>query len=306
MSQVGQSRSCRGRAPDVASPHEHHNLPCRGRTPRPPRARRPDRRPGDAGYDEARAVHNGMIDRHPAAIVRCASPQDVARAISFARAHDKRIAVRGGGHNGGGLGVADDAVVVDLAGLKDVVVDPGTETVLVGGGCTWAEVDKATGEHGRATPSGVISTTGVGGLTLGGGIGHLYPALRPDDRQPDRRRRRPGRRHARARERRRAPRAVLGAARRRRELRRRHDVPLPDAPGRLHRDRGPDDVADRADARGAALLPGLHPGRAPRRQRLLRDADGAAGARFPEELHLKKMCAIVWCLSACPTRRRRS
>jgi FAD/FMN-containing dehydrogenase len=129
--------------------------------------------PGDTGYDEARAVHNGMIDRHPAAIVRCASPQDVARAIAFARAHDKRIAVRGGGHNGGGLGVADDAVVIDLARLDDVVVDPGTETVMVGGGCTWADVDKATGEHGRATPSGVISTTGVGGLTLGGGIGHL-------------------------------------------------------------------------------------------------------------------------------------
>ena len=129
--------------------------------------------PGDAGYDDARAVHNGMIDRHPAAIVICSSPQDVARTLAFARAHDKRVAVRGGGHNGGGLGVADDAVVIDLSGLNEVVVDPATETVRVGGGCTWAEVDAATGEHGRATPSGVISTTGVGGLTLGGGIGHL-------------------------------------------------------------------------------------------------------------------------------------
>src|SRR5690349_4142194 len=129
--------------------------------------------PGDPGYDEARAVHNGMIDKRPAAIVHCASPQDVARTIAFARANGTDIAVRGGGHNGGGLGVADDAIVIDLAGLSDIVVDPATETVMVGGGCTWADVDRATGEHGRATPSGIISSTGVGGLTLGGGIGHL-------------------------------------------------------------------------------------------------------------------------------------
>src|SRR5919107_4159721 len=129
--------------------------------------------PGDAGYDDARAVHNGMIDKRPAAIVICSSPQDVARALAFASAHGKRVAVRGGGHNGGGLGVADDAVVIDLSGMKDVVVDPATETVRAGGGCTWSDVDAATGEHSRATPSGIISTTGVGGLTLGGGIGHL-------------------------------------------------------------------------------------------------------------------------------------
>ena len=129
--------------------------------------------PGDPGYDEARAVHNGMIDRRPAAIVRCESVGDVSRAIGFARAHDTAIAVRGGGHNGGGLGVADDALVIDLAGLDDVVVDPDADLVRVGGGCTWGQVDRATAEYGRATPSGVISTTGVGGLTLGGGLGHL-------------------------------------------------------------------------------------------------------------------------------------
>ncbi len=129
--------------------------------------------PGDPGYDEARAVHNGMIDRRPAAIVRCESAGDVARAIGFARAHDTAIAVRGGGHNGGGLGVADDALVIDLAGLDDVVVDPDADLVRVGGGCTWGQVDRATAEYGRATPSGIISTTGVGGLTLGGGLGHL-------------------------------------------------------------------------------------------------------------------------------------
>jgi FAD binding domain/Berberine and berberine like len=129
--------------------------------------------PDDPGYDEARAVHNGMIDRRPALIVRCSSPEDVARVIEFARTHEVPLAVRGGGHNGGGLGVVDEGVVIDLAGLAEVVVDPDTDTVRVGGGCTWGQVDAATSEYGRATPSGIISTTGVSGLTLGGGLGHL-------------------------------------------------------------------------------------------------------------------------------------
>jgi FAD/FMN-containing dehydrogenase len=129
--------------------------------------------PADPGYDEARAVHNGMIDRRPALIVRCSSADDVAQVIAFARTHEAPLAVRGGGHNGGGLGVVDDGVVLDLAGLAEVVVDPESETVRVGGGCTWGQVDAATAEYGRATPSGIISTTGVGGLTLGGGLGHL-------------------------------------------------------------------------------------------------------------------------------------
>ena len=129
--------------------------------------------PGDADYDDARAVHNGMIDRHPALIIRCASPADVARAIAFARAQDAPLAVRGGGHNGAGLGVVDDGVVIDLSSMNDVVVDPDAGTVRVGGGATWGEVDRATAEHGVVVPSGIISTTGVGGLTLGGGLGHL-------------------------------------------------------------------------------------------------------------------------------------
>lgn len=129
--------------------------------------------PADPGYDEARAVHNGMIDRHPALIVRCGSPDDVAQAIAFGRDHGAAIAVRGGGHNGGGLGVVDDGVVIDLSRMADVEVDPSSGTVTVGGGATWGEVDRATAEHGCVVPSGIISTTGVGGLTLGGGLGHL-------------------------------------------------------------------------------------------------------------------------------------
>jgi FAD binding domain/Berberine and berberine like len=129
--------------------------------------------PGDPDYDEARAVHNGMIDRHPALIVRCATADDVAACVAFGRAHETPIAVRGGGHNGAGLGVVDDGLVIDLSEMTEVVVEPGSDSVRVGGGCTWADVDRATAANGRAVPSGVISTTGVGGLTLGGGLGHL-------------------------------------------------------------------------------------------------------------------------------------
>jgi FAD/FMN-containing dehydrogenase len=129
--------------------------------------------PGDASYAEARALFNAMIDKRPAVIARCASPAEVAGVTAFARAHDLPLAVRGGGHNGGGLGSVDDGVVADLSLLRAVAVDAGARTVRVGGGATWADVDAATHEHGLAVPCGIISTTGVGGLTLGGGIGHL-------------------------------------------------------------------------------------------------------------------------------------
>jgi FAD/FMN-containing dehydrogenase len=129
--------------------------------------------PGDTDYEQARLIFNRMIDRHPALIARCANTRDVARAVTFARNHGLLLAIRGGGHNGGGLGTCDGGVVIDLSLLKDIEVDPEARTVRVGGGCLWGEVDAATGEYGLATPSGIISTTGVGGLTLGGGLGHL-------------------------------------------------------------------------------------------------------------------------------------
>jgi FAD/FMN-containing dehydrogenase len=129
--------------------------------------------PGDAEYDAARKVYNAMIDRRPALIARCVDAADVITSIQFARSQGLLLAVRGGGHNGGGLGICDDGLVIDLSGIRGVRVDPKARTARAGGGCTWGDVDHATHAFGLACPSGVISTTGVGGLTLGGGIGHL-------------------------------------------------------------------------------------------------------------------------------------
>ena len=128
---------------------------------------------GDEQYDAVRAVYNGMIDRYPVLIVRPAIPGDVVLAVNFARTHNLPLAVRGGGHNGGGLGTVDHGLVIDLSGMKKVNVNPAARTVRVQGGATWSDVDHATHSFGMATPSGIISTTGVGGLTLGGGLGHL-------------------------------------------------------------------------------------------------------------------------------------
>ncbi len=130
-------------------------------------------RPGDPGYDEARKVYNAMIDKRPALIARCVDAADVITAVNFAREQKLLLAVRGGGHNGPGLGTCDDGLVIDLSQMKGVRVDPVARTVRVAGGCVWGDVDHATHAFGMATPSGIISTTGVGGLTLGGGVGHL-------------------------------------------------------------------------------------------------------------------------------------
>ena len=129
--------------------------------------------PGDAQYDEARKVYNGMIDRRPGLIARCADVADVQTAVNFAREQKLLVSIRGGGHNAIGLGVCDDGLVIDLSSMRYVHVDPKKKTVLVGGGSLWGDVDHATHPFGLAVPSGIISTTGVGGLTLGGGIGHL-------------------------------------------------------------------------------------------------------------------------------------
>jgi FAD/FMN-containing dehydrogenase len=132
--------------------------------------------PGDPGYDDARQLFNGMIDKRPAVIARCADVADVISAVDYARANGLELAVRGGGHNGAGLGSCDDGLVIDLRNMNGTRVDPEARTVAVQGGCTWGDVDHCTHAFGLATPSGIISTTGVAGLTLGGGIGHLSRA----------------------------------------------------------------------------------------------------------------------------------
>jgi len=128
---------------------------------------------GDDDYDNARKVFNAMISKKPLMIVKCADQDDVIKCVNFGRENNLLIAVRGGGHNGGGLSICDDGIVIDLSMINAVEVDAVKKEVVVGGGCTWGRVDQATHVFGMAVPSGIISTTGVGGLTLGGGVGHL-------------------------------------------------------------------------------------------------------------------------------------
>ena len=128
--------------------------------------------PNDEGYESARKVYNAMIDKRPQLIVRCSDVADVMAAVNSARENGWLLAVRGGGHNGAGLGVCDEGLVIDLARLKGVRVDPESRLVRVEGGATWGDVDHATHAFGLAVPAGVISTTGVGGLTLGGATLH--------------------------------------------------------------------------------------------------------------------------------------
>ena len=129
--------------------------------------------PSDARYDEARQLYNGMIDKRPALIAQCVDAADVIAAVNFGREHGLLVAVRGGGHNGAGLGTCDNGLVIDLSRMRGIQVDPARQEVRVQGGCTWGDVDHATYPFGLAVPTGFISTTGVGGLTLGGGVGYL-------------------------------------------------------------------------------------------------------------------------------------
>ena len=127
----------------------------------------------DADYDDVRSLYNGMIDKYPQLIARCVDAADVVTAVKFARDNDLRVAIRGGGHNGPGLGSVDDGLMIDMGMMKGVRVDPGKRTVRVGPGCTQGDVDHATHVYGLAVPAGIVSTTGIAGLTLGGGTGYL-------------------------------------------------------------------------------------------------------------------------------------
>jgi FAD/FMN-containing dehydrogenase len=130
-------------------------------------------RPGSPGFDEARRVRNGLIDRHPAVVARCSGTADVVAAVNFARENELLVSIRGGGHNVAGTATNDGGVVIDLSGMRAVRVDPAAKTARVQGGATWADVDRETQLFGLATPGGVVSSTGVGGLTLHGGWGWL-------------------------------------------------------------------------------------------------------------------------------------
>src|SRR5690606_29913049 len=129
--------------------------------------------PTDDNYNETRKIYNAMIVKRPGMFVMCTDVADVIASVNFARENDLIVAIRGGGHNGGGLGICDDGLVIDLSGIKFVRVDTSNNTIRVGGGNIWGEVDHATHPFGLAVPAGSVSTTGVGGLTLGGGVGYL-------------------------------------------------------------------------------------------------------------------------------------
>src|SRR5688572_22882380 len=129
--------------------------------------------PDDAGYDASRRCFNALVDRRPAAIARCAGTSDVAAAFDFARTHELQVAVRGGGHNPAGHCVLDGGLVIDLSTMRSVEVDAATRIARAAGGATWLDFDAATQVYGLVTPGGVVGSTGVAGLTFGGGIGHL-------------------------------------------------------------------------------------------------------------------------------------
>ncbi|WP_281322397.1 FAD-binding oxidoreductase [Flavobacterium aestivum] len=129
--------------------------------------------PQDQGYEDARKVYNAMISKRPRMIVRCADVADVIQSVNFARENKLLLSIRSGGHNAGGLGICDDGLVIDLSLIKYTRVDPQAKTVMVGAGCVWGDIDHATHAFGMAVPGGIISTTGAGGLTLGGGLGYL-------------------------------------------------------------------------------------------------------------------------------------
>ena len=250
--------------------------------------------PTDAAYESARKVYNGMIDKRPRLIARCVDVADVMAAVEFGRENGLLTAIRGGGHNGAGLGTCDDGLVIDLSRMKGIRVDPAAKTVRVEAGCVWGDVDHATHAFGMATPCGFISTTGVAGLTLGGGIGYLTRQLRPDDRQSPLRGHGFGGWQLRDGEQQREFRSVLGGTWRWWKLRsvtsfefRLHPVkmvhfgptfwPLDEAAKVLGAYR---DFIKAAPENVSGFFAFLVVPPAP---------------MFPEHLHLKKVCGIVWC-----------
>ena len=213
--------------------------------------------PSDDHYHSARKIWNASIDKYPGMIARCAGVADVVEAVKFARAQRLVVAVRGGGHNVGGRALCDGGIVIDLSAMKSVFVDPDRRTVRVQGGATLGDVDRETHLFGLAVPLGVVSRTGVAGLTLGGGVGWLvrkhgltcdnvlaFEVVMADGSH----------RYC---QRRQECRSVLGAARWRRQFRHRHLVPLPsasrfDGAGRPHR------PCPRPGRRGDPPLPRFH------------------------------------------------
>ena len=240
--------------------------------------------PGDPGYDQARAVYNGMIDKYPAAIARCRDTADVIACVRFAREHGVEIAVRGGGHSAAGLGVWDGALVIDLSLLRSTTVDPENRIVRADAGCTWGDIDHATVAFGMATPSGFLASTGVGRPDAWRGHRLPFPPFRPHRRQPPVRRCGPRRRLVRDGQRHLARRTVLGAARRRRQLRHRYLVhlPLPRHRGSRHDHRRPGVLRLRRHRRGDAVVPGagaVAPGGAERLDRAAHHPPRAAVPR---------------------------
>ena len=214
--------------------------------------------PGDASFDTARQVWNAMIDKHPAAIVRCAATPDVVQAVNFAREQGLRLAVRGGGHNIAGSAVCDDGIVIDLSPMKAVQVDAGKRRASVEGGATLADFDAAAQVHGLAVPLGINSTTGVAGLTLGAGFGWLSRkyGMTIDSLESAEVVTAAG--EVLQRQRHRAPRPVLGAARRQRQFRRRDALRFPAPSGRPECARRPDRLSVCRGQVGAAAVPRIH------------------------------------------------
>ena len=131
--------------------------------------------PEEAGFDDARKLHNGLINKRPAVIARCKGTADIVDAVNLGRTHGLEIAIRGGGHNVAGFASVDNGLMIDLSPMKSIYVDAKARTARVQGGATWGEFNRETQLHGLATTGGVISTTGIAGLTLGGGLGWLMP-----------------------------------------------------------------------------------------------------------------------------------